>query len=206
MPVEGRISTEDDQSISKQSTPAVPITSAPAVSELSPPATPSPSSKPFHQDLPFADFVGRCFLWVCLWGDTLASLARGNRWSEGKIESTTSKRQDWPRPAWLRSFVGAASCTLAAASLVPAFSTSAYRPLVPFILVIVISYIALRFGNIAGVAGTICSALLFATILFEPRSGLAISNSIERNRLISMVILGGCVSELLGRRKGAKGE
>jgi K+-sensing histidine kinase KdpD len=76
--------------------------------------------------------------------------------------------------------------------------------LVPFILLIVISYIALRLGDIAGVAGTICAALLFATILFVSRRGLAISNPVERNRLISMVILGVCVSELLGRRKGAK--
>jgi hypothetical protein len=203
MPVEERISTKDDESIPKQSTSAVPVGSTPAVSDLGSPA--APSSESFHQDLPFADFVGRCFLLACLWGDTLVSLARGTWSSVGKMELATSKGQEWPRPGWLRSFVGAASCTLAAASLVPVFSTSAYRPLVPFILLIVISYIALRFGDIAGVAGTICAALLFATILFGSHPGFAIGNSSERNHLISMVILGVCVSELLGRRKGARG-
>jgi len=199
MPVEERASA--DQSISEQSTSAVPVNPPPA--DLSPPI--APSSKPLNQDLPFPDFVGRCFLRVCLWGDTLASLARETWLSVGKTEWAASKRQDWPRPGWLRSFVGAASCTLAAASLVPVFSTSAYRPFVPLILLIVISYIALRFGDIAGVAGTICAAVLFATILFEPRPGFAISNSSERNHLISMVILGVCASELLGRRRGTKG-
>jgi hypothetical protein len=205
MPIEETISAH--QNISKQSTLAVPVTTTPAVAELSPPA--APSGRPFNQDPPFADFVGRCFLRVCLWGDTLASLARGTRSSVGTIESAASERQDSTRPGWLRSFVGAASCTLAAASLMPVFSTKTYRPLVPFILLfvisfIVISFIALRFGDIAGVAGTICAALLFATILFGP-TGFRISNSSERNPLISMVILGVCVSELLGRRKGAKG-
>jgi hypothetical protein len=203
MPVEERISAEDDQSVSKQSSSAVPAASGPAVSDLGPPA--ASSSKPFNQDLPFAGFVGRCFLRVCLWEEMLASLARGNRSSAGKIESASSKRQEWPRPEWLRSFVGAALCTLAAATLVPLFSTTAYRPLGLVILLTVFSYIAVRFGNMAGVAGTICAALLFAILLLEHRSGLVIPNPAERNHLISIMILGVCASELLGRRKGGKG-
>lgn len=215
MSAEGRISTQDDRSLSKESTAAaIPVASRSAISDvisdLSPPA---PASQDFHPGLPFADFVGRCFLRLCLWGEILASLGRAKRPGAEKIRSATSnipgrvgpdsERQDWPRPGWLRSFIGAACCTLAAASLVLVFSTSPYRPMVPFILLIVISYIAVRFGDLAGVAGTLCAALVFAAILFPP-PGIAISNPGERSHLISMVILGVCASELLGRRKSSK--
>jgi K+-sensing histidine kinase KdpD len=102
---------------------------------------------------------------------------------------------------WLRSSVGAASCTAVAGCLVPVFSGTKLSPAVPLLFLLVILYVALRFGNIAGIIGTVCAALVFASILFEPRPSLAISSPLERNLLFSMVILGVCASELFGRRK-----
>ena len=73
----------------------------------------------------------------------------------------------------------------------------------PLLFVLVILYVALRFGHIAGIIGTICAALVFEIFLFEPTLSLAIDNPSARNHLISMVILGICASEILGRRKAS---
>jgi K+-sensing histidine kinase KdpD len=102
---------------------------------------------------------------------------------------------------WLRSSLGAASCTAVAGCLIPIFSGNTYSAIVPLLFLIVILYMALRFGHVAGIIGTVCAALVFEIFLFEPKLSFAIENTTARNHLISMVILGICASELLGRRK-----
>jgi Domain of unknown function (DUF4118) len=152
--------------------------------------------------VPFVDLVGRCFLRACLWMELLESWKREKQaLPDAKIESAASWKYHWRVMGWLRSSLGAASCTAVAACVTPFFLESAFRPLVPFLFLLVILYVALRFGNIAGILGTVCAALVFEIFLFEPRLSLAISSPTARNHLISMVVLGICASELLGRRK-----
>lgn len=152
---------------------------------------------------PFAGFAGRCFMRACLLAEMFDSWIRAGQKEPHSEISSAANGYDWHRSGWLRSSVGALACALAAAALVPIFWSSSERSWVPFFFLIVISFVALRFGQFAAVAGTICAALLFASILFEPRPSLAISNPVERNHLFSMVILGVCASEFLGRRRRA---
>jgi hypothetical protein len=159
---------------------------------------------------PFADFVGRCFLRACLWFDLLGEWI-SQKQPPARIESETldavsrneihGRKYDWHSAGWLRSSLGAVACAIAAGTLVGIFWSSSFRSLVPFIFLTVISYVALRFGDKAGLIGTAIAALLFASVLFEPRPSLAISNPVERDHLIVMVVLGLCASEFLGRRK-----
>ena len=102
---------------------------------------------------------------------------------------------------WLRSSLGAASCTAVAGCLIPIFAGNAHRAVVPLLFLLVILYIALRFGHVAGLIGTVCAALVFEIFLFEPTLSFAIESPTARNHLVSMVILGICASELLGRYK-----
>lgn len=150
--------------------------------------------------LPFADFVGRCFMRGCLWFDMFSGWIQAHQPPE-KIESEMAAKYDWHVAGWLRTSLGIACCTLASAALVALFWESSLRSLVPFVFLAVIGYIALRFGDIAGLVGTILSALVFASVLFEPRPSLAISNPVDRTRLMVMIVIGICASELLGRRK-----
>jgi hypothetical protein len=152
--------------------------------------------------LPFADFVGRCFMRGCLMADVFAGWVKAHQPPE-KLQSEMTRRYDWHVAGWVRTWLGVGSCTLAAAALVAMFWESSFRSLVPFVFLGVIAYIAVRFGDIAGLVGTICSALVFASILFEPRPSLAISNPVDRNHLIVMIVIGICASELLGRRRTA---
>ncbi|HEX3107191.1 MAG TPA: DUF4118 domain-containing protein [Terriglobales bacterium] len=170
------------------------------VSPITHPSTHSASTYRF--DVPFTGFVGRCFLCLCLCADLLESWIRKKQaQTDAKIDSEASWRYYLHAMGWLRSSVGAASCTAAAGCLIPVFAGSDYRPLVPLLFLLVILYVALRFGHLAGIIGTVCAALVFEIFLFEPTLSLVINNPSARNHLISMVILGVCASELLGRRK-----
>ena len=150
--------------------------------------------------VPFADFIGRCFMIGCLCYDAAARWITSHQ-PPAKLESEVTQKYDWHVAGWLRTSLGVGSCTLAAGALVAMFWASSLRSMVPFVFVVVISYIAIRFGNVAGLVGTVIAALLFASVLFAPRPSLAIDNPADQNHLIMMIVVGICVSELLGRRK-----
>ena len=170
------------------------------------PSSPAPQNSValtsrFEIGSPFAGFAGRCFMRVCLLAEIFDSWIRARQSSTRQHEQLVAERSNWLVARWFRSSIGAVSCNLAAASLVAIFWTSPRRSLVPLIFLFVISYVALRFGHIAALIGTIGAAFLFASVLFEPRPSLAMSDPIERDLLYSMVIVGICASEILGRRR-----
>jgi len=174
-------------------------TAIPPASTVIPAGTHLMSS--YQVGAPFADFAGRCFFRGCLWADLLESWIRKKQaQADAKIESAASWRYLHVM-GWLRSSLGAVSCTAVAGCLIPVFAGNAYRAIVPLFFLSVILYVALRFGHVAGIIGTVCAALVFEIFLFEPTLSLAIENPSARNHLISMVILGICASEILGRRK-----
>jgi hypothetical protein len=198
MAVEG-VREPGQVSVSKLSL-SISQTATPPVSPAIPAVMHSSSSHQF--DVPFTDFAGRCFLRGCLCADLVESwICKQQAQADAKIESAATWRYHLHVMGWLRSSLGAASCTALAGCLIPVFGGNAYRAAIPFFFLLVILYVALRFGHVAGIIGTVCAALVFEIFLFEPTLSLAIENPSARNHLISMVILGICASEILGRRK-----
>jgi len=55
-----------------------------------------------------------------------------------------------------------------------------------------------RFGSLAGILGTIFSAIIFATFLFEPLGRLAVHDAVQKDNLMWMVLLGLALS-IFGR-------
>jgi len=102
----------------------------------------------------------------------------------------------------VKRFIGASlgvvTCTIASASLIPLFRTSSFRTFLPLVFLGIILLVAVRFGNIAGILGTVVAALIFAGFLFEPRLSLAVRDSAAKSNLIWMLIGGICMSELVG--------
>ena len=190
-----------------------PIAAAATAKPLSTPAVAPAAnvtvSEPIAEDstpavsMPFADFVGRCFMRGALFADLLTSWIQSNQPPVRSEMESAADRFNWHVSGWLRSSIGIATRALSAAALVPIFWSSSLRSLVPIFFLLVISFVALRFGHLAGLVGTMFAALLFASILFEPRPSLAMSDPVERNHLICMVVIGICAAEILGRRKHA---
>jgi K+-sensing histidine kinase KdpD len=54
------------------------------------------------------------------------------------------------------------------------------------------------FGSLAGVLGTILSAIIFAVYLFEPLGRLAVHDEVQKNNLMWMALVG-VVLSLFGR-------
>jgi len=100
-------------------------------------------------------------------------LLRG--WSRGlestgkNDESTLNRRYDPCIMQWVPAATSAALCTAAAACLTPLFHASSFRPFLPLLFLGVIVLVAIRFGRLAGMLGTVAAALIFAEFLFEPR-------------------------------------
>jgi len=87
---------------------------------------------------------------------------------------------------------------IASAGLTPIFQRSSFSSFAPLIFLLVIFVIAVRFGNFAGMLGTVAGAMVFAVFLFEPRFSIVINDASSRNHLIWMVLIGVVVSDLLG--------
>ena len=94
--------------------------------------------------------------------------------------------------------VGAGCCAIAAAGLSPVVSQTPLASFAPLIFLVVIFLVAARFGNYAGMIGTIVAALIFELFLFEPRFSLLVDDAASRDHLIWMVVIGVAVSDLLG--------
>jgi K+-sensing histidine kinase KdpD len=54
------------------------------------------------------------------------------------------------------------------------------------------------FGSLAGILGTLLSAIIFAVYLFEPFGRLAVHDQVQKNNLMWMVLVGLALS-LFGR-------
>ncbi len=80
------------------------------------------------------------------------------------------------------------------------FHGSKFQNSLPLLFVVLIGVIASEFGSSAGILGTVGSAIVFAEFLFQPMFSLRVNDSIERNNLVWMVIIGIIISEFLGVR------
>ncbi len=94
--------------------------------------------------------------------------------------------------------VGAGCCAIAAAGLSPVISQTPFTSFAPLFFLVIIFLVAVRFGNYAGMIGTILAALIFELFLFEPRFSLMINDAASRNHLIWMIVIGLVTSDLLG--------
>jgi K+-sensing histidine kinase KdpD len=93
---------------------------------------------------------------------------------------------------------GTASCVAVAAFSVFVFHNSRFKDFIPFLFIAVIALVASRFGTWPGILGTIGSTVIFAAFLFEPFFSVRVSDSVQRDNLVWMVIGGVALSEILG--------
>jgi K+-sensing histidine kinase KdpD len=100
---------------------------------------------------------------------------------------------------WTWPVVGTLLCATTAVCLSVIFEQSSFIKFLPLLTLVIIIWIASRFGATAGILGTIAAAIVFAGWLFTPRFSLRVANHSERSNLIWMVIAGVALSELVGR-------
>ena len=110
----------------------------------------------------------------------------------------------WLGILWLRSLdvvIGILLCGSGASLMALIFHRSSYVALVPLWFLAVLFAVALRFGFLAGVLGSVLAALIFAVFLFHPYGSLSVENLSARSNLAWMVLGGLVFSYLLGPRR-----
>jgi K+-sensing histidine kinase KdpD len=95
------------------------------------------------------------------------------------------------------ALLGTGLCVVLALGLTFSFRHSSLKSILPFLFLVVIVAVTMRFGTFAGRLGTVCSTLIFATLLFPPLKSLAVERLDERRSLIWMLVIGVVVAELL---------
>jgi|SRR5215469_4170554 len=102
----------------------------------------------------------------------------------------------WREHAW-----GTLTCVVAAGALAFVFRGSKVEHFLPLLFIAAIGVVADRFGSAAGILGTVGAAIIFAEFLFPPTLSLRVSDSLQRNNLLWMVVIGTIISELLGAQR-----
>lgn len=153
---------------------------------------------------PFRGFGGYCFMYFCRF---MAILWNWATLSDAPQAPAKDRLLSSPRLAGLKPggacSLGTICCTVAAAGLIPVFSSSSIKSFLPLLFLLIIVLVAFRFGRAAGVLGTLAAAFLFAYYLFEP-AGLAVSDHVARAHLLWMLIVGIVISDLLARFKARR--
>lgn len=95
-------------------------------------------------------------------------------------------------------FLGSCLCSTAAAIATILFDESPAKAYIPLLFLVIIAFIAIWFGNGAGILGTVIAGTVFATFLYRPLLSPLIADPVPRDHVIWMVLLGIIVSDLLG--------
>lgn len=152
---------------------------------------------------PFTGVTGRSFLKFCLWfGIVSSKIHRTHNASSSERMSSWRLRLDLRNG--MCSWLGAGSCIVAAACLTRIFYLSSFKTTLPFVFLGIIVLVTMVFGRNAGVLGTLGAALIFASLLFEPRPSLAMEDPVAQTHLIWMIVIGVVVADLLGQQKSTQ--
>ena len=100
---------------------------------------------------------------------------------------------------------GLALCAGSAAIACLFLREASFKVALPIFFLVVITIVAIRFGFVAGLLGTIAAGLLFSLFLFEPLYSFAVSNDSARNNLFWMCLGGLALSELFSPPPAPKG-
>jgi|ERR1043165_449236 len=151
---------------------------------------------------PFADFTGRCFLQFCIWVDVVSAFMRTRR---AQARNAASSPRGWRQYLHLRArvspWIGTGLCVTIAGCMTSLFYASSFKTALPLAFLAVILLAAELFGREAGVLGTLAAGLIFASVLYEPRPSLAVSDPIAQTHLIWMMVIGVVISDFVGNRK-----
>jgi K+-sensing histidine kinase KdpD len=106
-------------------------------------------------------------------------------------------------PGISRWLIGALVCTAAAGVMTAIFGDRAGRENLPLVFLSVITLVALYFGALAGVLGSISAAIIFTLFLFPPIWSPLVHDLGERSNVGWMLLGGIAISYLFAPRSSS---
>jgi len=98
----------------------------------------------------------------------------------------------------INSAIGFVLCGFAASLLAILFWNSQYQVVAPVLFTVVVVAVAVHFGRMVGILGTLFGAALFALWLYPPFGSLGVSGQQARSSLNALLLGGLVLSYLLG--------
>ena len=98
----------------------------------------------------------------------------------------------------VNSAIGFVLCGFSASLLAILFWSSPYQIAAPILFTVVVVVVAIRFGRVVGILGTLFGAALFALWLYPPLGTLRVSSQQARGSLNALLLGGLVLSYLLG--------
>ena len=98
----------------------------------------------------------------------------------------------------VNSAIGFVLCGFSASLLAILFWNSQYQIAAPILFTVVVVAVAIRFGRVVGILGTLFGAALFAIWLYPPFGSLRVSSQQARGSLHALLLGGLVLSYLLG--------
>ena len=152
---------------------------------------------------PFVGLVGKCCLGLALGRELqLSAVASLQRWLERQSKSFATAVQRWrtSNPFVLWPAVVVLTIFMLAILAVLAHS---FGFVLPAVLLFTIFFVALRFGNKAGLLATIAAAVVLQCLLYKPVLAMFPDLAVKDSWIFLTLVLGVCSSALFGRRKPA---
>jgi K+-sensing histidine kinase KdpD len=100
--------------------------------------------------------------------------------------------------------IGGLICAIAALGASFLAAGHSWQVAVPLLFSAVVLLIAMRFGVLAGIVGTLLAAGIFAMFLFKPLGQLRVANQTARDNLVWMLLLGIVFSFLFAPPPGVR--
>ena len=98
----------------------------------------------------------------------------------------------------VNSAIGFVLCGFSASLLAILFWHSRFQILAPILFIFIVVAVAMRFGRLVGIMGTLFGAALFAIWLYPPLGALRVSSQEARASLNALLLGGLVLSYLLG--------
>ncbi len=98
---------------------------------------------------------------------------------------------------FLRPITGLAVCSVSAAVAAALFGRQPAAKWLPIVFLAVVFLVAVRFGTLVGILGSMIAAVIFAYMLFTPVSSLVVTDPEARSNLAWMLLGGTVISFLL---------
>jgi K+-sensing histidine kinase KdpD len=97
----------------------------------------------------------------------------------------------------MRPVLGVLVCAGAAASSVALFGRHPAANWLPIVFLAVVFLVAIRFGTMVGILGSLAAAVVFAYLLFPPMRSVAVTDPAARGNIAWMLLGGTIISFLL---------
>jgi K+-sensing histidine kinase KdpD len=119
-----------------------------------------------------------------------------------------ASRFNWQLPRFQHSqdIYGASVCAGAAALLAICVRTTSLSASVIFPFLLVVIFIALRFGAVAGMLGASVAAIIFACFMLPPLGSFSIEDPVAKQNLLWFVVAGISLGYLFAPVPPDKGE